>query len=90
MPEGLRQAAEMYVGCIAGAIPKSEYMDKILDAGFVGLEVMKESPIEIPDEILSQYLNPAEVEEFKRGGSSVFSVTVVGSKSGCGCKSGCC
>lgn len=90
MPETLREAAEMYVGCIAGAIPKNEYMDKILDAGFVGLNVVKETPIEIPDEILSEYLSPEEMEQFKRGGSPVFSVTVVGSKSECGCKSGCC
>lgn len=90
IPDGLRQAAQMYVGCIAGAIPKNEYMDKILDAGFVGLVVAKETPIEIPDEILSEYLNTEEIEQFKRGGSTVFSATVVGSKSGCGCKSGCC
>jgi SAM-dependent methyltransferase len=86
MPDALREAAEMYVGCIAGAIPKNEYMDKMLDAGFVGVEVVKETPIEIPD----KYLNAEEIERFKRGGSPVFSVTVVGSKSGCGCKSGCC
>ena len=90
MPETLRGAAEMYVGCIAGAIPKNEYMDKILDAGFVSLDVVKETPIEIPDEILSEYLTAEETEQFKRGGSPVFSVTVVGTKSECGCKSGCC
>lgn len=90
MPEGLRQAAEMYVGCIAGAIPKNEYMDKILDAGFVSLDVVKETPIDIPNEILSEHLNTEEIEQFKRGGSPIYSVTVVGSKSGCGCKNGCC
>lgn len=71
MPETLRGAAEMYVGCIAGAIPKNEYMDKILDAGFVSLDVVKETPIEIPDEILSEYLTAEETEQFKRGGSPV-------------------
>ena len=90
MPEGLRQAAEMYVGCIAGAIPKNEYMDKILDAGFVSLDVVKETPINIPNEILSEHLNTEEIELFKRGGSPIYSVTVVGSKSGYGCKNGCC
>lgn len=90
MPEGLRQAAEMYVGCIAGAIPKNEYMDKILDAGFVSVDVVKETPIDIPNEILSEYLNEEEIEQFKRGESPIYSVTVVGSKSGCGCKNGCC
>ena len=90
MPEGLRQAAEMYVGCIAGAIPKNEYMDKILDAGFVSLDVVKETPIDIPNEILSEHLNTEEIEQFKRGVSPIYSVTVVGSKSGCGCKNGCC
>jgi len=90
MPDGLRQAVEMYVGCIAGAIPKSEYMDKILEAGIVGLDVVKETAIELPDEILSEHLNADEIAQFKNGGSTVFSVTVVGSKSECGCKSGCC
>jgi ubiquinone/menaquinone biosynthesis C-methylase UbiE len=90
IPENLQQAAEMYVGCIAGAIPKSEYMSKILSAGFVALEVVKETPIEIPDEILSQYLSSEDMEQFKKGGSRIFSITVKGSKSSSECKCGYC
>lgn len=90
VPQALRSAAEMYVGCIAGAIPKNEYMEKILDAGFSSLDVVKENAIEIPNELLSQYLSSREIKQFKHDGNPFFSITVVGIKNRCNCKNSCC
>lgn len=92
LPEGIKQAAEMYVGCVAGALPKNEYMDKVLDAGFKQMDVVKETPIRIPDEILGQYLTPEELEKFKADGDCIYSVTVTARKPDggtCDC-GGCC
>lgn len=91
LPQALREAAEMYVGCVAGAIPKNEYMVQIFSAGFSNVKIQTEKAITIPDEILIKYLNAEEFELFKSGTSAIVSITVTGDKpSGCGCDSNCC
>ncbi|MBS1707912.1 MAG: arsenite methyltransferase [Armatimonadetes bacterium] len=35
LPEGVRSDMEAYVGCIAGALERGEYLDKLVAAGFV-------------------------------------------------------
>src|ERR1700755_3131098 len=52
LPGELREAAEMYAGCVSGAIQKQDYLDLINANGFVGVVVQKEKPIIIPDDIL--------------------------------------
>jgi arsenite methyltransferase len=88
LPEALKSAAEMYAGCVAGAIQKDEYLGLIEKNGFVNLIVQKEKPIVIPDDILSGYLSAKEIEQFKTGNTGIFSVTVYAEKS-C-CVPGCC
>lgn len=91
LPQVLKEAAEMYVGCVAGAIPKNEYMVHIFSAGFSNVKIQKEKTITIPDEILVKYLNGEELESFKSGASAIVSITVTGDKPlGCGCGSSCC
>ncbi len=91
LPQVLREAAEMYVGCVAGAIQKNEYMVQIFSAGFSNVKIQKEKSITIPDDILAKYLSAEELELFKNSTSSIVSITVTGDKpSGCGCGSSCC
>ncbi|HET8865703.1 MAG TPA: arsenite methyltransferase, partial [Gracilimonas sp.] len=73
LPEALREDAEMYAGCVAGAIQKETYLDHIKDAGFENITIQKEKPIEIPEDILSQYLNGDEIAEFNSGGTGIYS-----------------
>ena len=49
LPEVIRRSVEAYVGCIAGAILKGEYLDAIEAAGFREIEVLGEDtyPIEL-------------------------------------------
>jgi len=42
--------------------------------------VVKERPITMPDEILSQFLSETELAEFKKAGPIILSVTVYGEK----------
>jgi SAM-dependent methyltransferase len=89
--DSLRNVAEMYAGCISGAIQKDEYLNLIKEAGFESITVQKEKVITIPDDILSNYLSAEEIKEFKESGVGIYSVTVFGRKPSC-CDpgSGCC
>lgn len=82
LPDALKHDAEMYAGCVAGAIQKSEYLGFIEAAGFKNISLQKEKPISIPNDILEKYLNAEEITAFNNGGTGIFSVTVYAEKPG--------
>lgn len=91
LPEALRKDAEMYAGCVAGAIQKDDYLGLIKANGFSNITVQKEKPIHVPDDILKNYLNEEELQSFKSGSTGIFSITVYAEKSKtCGCGTDCC
>jgi ubiquinone/menaquinone biosynthesis C-methylase UbiE len=91
LPHALQKAAEMYVGCVSGAIQKDEYINLIKQVGFESITIQKEKKISIPDDILTAYLSVKEIEEFKNSGTGIYSVTVFARKpSCCAPGSGCC
>lgn len=91
LPQQIINEAEMYAGCVSGAIQKFDYLKMIENAGFVNVEVHKEKVIMIPDEILSNYLNAEQLTNFKQSNTGIFSITVFGEKSkDCGCGTDCC
>lgn len=90
LPDGLQKSAEMYAGCVSGAIQKDEYLSIIEQTGFKNIKIQKEKRITLPDEILKQYLSVEAIEEFKHGKTGIFSITVYAEKpDGC-CGPGCC
>ncbi|HEX9513056.1 MAG TPA: arsenite methyltransferase [Puia sp.] len=80
LPQKIQEAAEMYAGCVSGAIRKETYLELIDVNGFKNITLQKEKPIIIPDDILSQYLSEEEIQAFKQSGTGIFSVTVYGEK----------
>jgi SAM-dependent methyltransferase len=91
LPEALRKDAEMYAGCVAGAIQKEVYLELINSNGFSNVTIQKEKAINIPDDILKNYLNEQELTSFKTGNTGIFSITVYAEKSkSCGCDTECC
>jgi SAM-dependent methyltransferase len=80
LPQALQNAAEMYAGCIAGAIQKDVYLELIQTNGFTNITLQKEKPIVIPDDILNNYLSAAELQQFKAGNTGIFSITVYAQK----------
>jgi len=80
LPEKLRKDAEMYVGCVAGAIGMNEYLQIIENKGFKNVTVHKQKEIVIPANTLSNYLNPDEILRFQNGETGIFSITVSGYK----------
>jgi len=89
LPETLKQAAEMYAGCVSGAIQIEKYLQIIEDCGFSNTKVKKEKLITVPDEILLGYINKQELEEYKNSGLGIYSITVYAEKSVTGCGCGC-
>lgn len=91
LPQQLQSAAEMYAGCVAGAIQKTNYLEMIDKAGFKNVMLQKEKAIIVPDDILKEYINEEEIQAFKNSGVGIFSVTVYAEKpTECGCAPGCC
>jgi SAM-dependent methyltransferase len=80
LPEGLRKDAEMYAGCVSGAVQKDVYLELIRSNGYENITVQKEKPIVIPDDILVNYLSPIELQALKSGSSGIFSITVFAKK----------
>src|SRR3546814_7653246 len=80
LPDVLLKEAEMYAGCVSGAIQKDTYLDLIHASGFVNVTVQKEKAISIPDDILGQYISSDEIAAFRSGNTGICSVTVYGEK----------
>jgi len=80
LPENLRKDAEMYAGCVSGAIEMGEYLQIIKMQGFNNVTVHKQKEIVIPSDIIANYLNPEEIEDFEQNETGIFSITVSGFK----------
>ncbi len=92
LPGKWKQVAELYAGCVSGAIQKDEYLGIINETGFKNVTVQKEKAIHIPDDLLKEYLNEEEIAEYKLGNVQILSVTVYAEKPASCCEpgSGCC
>jgi arsenite methyltransferase len=93
LPGEIKSAAEMYAGCVSGAIQKQTYLELIEKNGFTNITIQKEKPIIVPDDILNNYLTKSQLEEFKQSGTGIYSVTVYAEKPKEACctpGSGCC
>jgi SAM-dependent methyltransferase len=96
LPSKWKEIAELYAGCVSGAIQKSEYLGIIEEAGFTNIALQKDKTIIIPDDILAEYLSQGEVDEYKKGRVRITSITVYADKPAkderkcCDPGSGCC
>jgi arsenite methyltransferase len=81
LPDGIRMAAALYVGCVAGAMPET---------GFDDVRVAERKPVALPDEVLREHLSEAELSTFRESGVGLLSVTVLGTKPGACCGNDCC
>ncbi|MGN6214433.1 arsenite methyltransferase [Parafilimonas sp.] len=80
LPKEIKEAAEMYAGCVAGAIQKQVYLELIEANGFANITIQKDKTIIIPDDILSQYLSADQIAAFKQSGTGIRSITVYAEK----------
>lgn len=82
LPEALRKDAEMYAGCVSGAIQKSEYLALIEKQGFQNVSIQKQKTISLPEDILIKYLPEEQVANFNSAGIGIYSITVFAQKPG--------
>ncbi|MGD8305856.1 MAG: methyltransferase domain-containing protein, partial [Ignavibacteria bacterium] len=80
LPEGLEKSAAMYAGCVAGAVQQEEYIRLIEQAGFTNVEIKKTKVINLPENVLREYLSDDELQIFHDNKIGIFSITVVGYK----------
>ena len=96
LPAKWKEVAELYAGCVTGAVQKEVYLEMITEAGFTGTVLQKEKPIIIPDDVLQNYLTAEEIAAYKQGGTKITSITVYAQKPAkderncCEPGSGCC
>ena len=96
LPAKWKEVAELYAGCVSGAIQQKDYLGIIDETGFVNVGLQKEKEIIIPDDILTNYLSAEEIAQYKKGDTKIVSITVYGEKPAkddrkcCEPGSGCC
>ena len=80
LPLQIKEAAEMYAGCVAGAIQKHVYLELIRSNGFANITIQKDKAIVVPDDILGNYFSLEQIASFKQSGSDIRSITVYAEK----------
>jgi len=80
LPANFKKSAEMYAGCVAGAVQQDEYLALIKKTGFKKIEIKKTKTISLPHEILENYLSKKDIEMFNEKHIGIFSITVTAEK----------
>jgi len=80
LPQPMLHAAEMIAGCVATAIQQDRYLDAIAKAGFSSVEIRKEKTIDLPDDVLKEYLDGEGIARYRSSGATIKSITVSGNK----------
>ncbi len=86
LPESIMDSIEAYIGCVAGAIKRDEYLKTIRNAGFRDVQVLEETsfPVEflsndpVGKAIIEKFKMP--IDEIKEIVKSVISIRVQGRK----------
>lgn len=82
LPEELKGQAELYAGCVSGAMDMEAYLELIRTSGFENVTVQKKKTILLPDDILEKYLTADQIADFAKRNIGIFSITVYAEKPG--------
>jgi len=80
LPDEIRKSAELYVGCVSGAVDNEEYLKTIEQSGFRDVEVHTRKDINLPDDLLKEFLNDDQITTVKNSDIGIYSITVSGYK----------
>lgn len=82
LPEAVREAAGLYVGRIAGALPRDACLARVAAAGLDEVRIVEARPIPLPDAALEPHLDPAAIAAFRKSGVELRSVTLLARPAG--------
>lgn len=74
----LRKSAELYAGCVSGALEQDEYISIIKNTGFENVEIKRTKVISLPDSLLKKYLDEKSIQMVRENLEGIFSITVTG------------
>ncbi|HMA53197.1 MAG TPA: arsenite methyltransferase [Acidobacteriota bacterium] len=80
LPAKLQSLAELYVGCVAGALSHEEYLGIIRETGFGAIAVRASHKLDLPDEYLLEHVGADALAAYRASGAAVLSITVVGER----------
>jgi len=80
MSEELQKSAELYAGCVSGAIDKEDYLAIIKDTGFKNVEIKQSIKTDIPDDLINKYLSNEGKKDYLEQLQGIYSITVVAYK----------
>jgi len=76
LPQGLRNDAAMYAGCVSGALQKEEYLNIVRNAGFKNLIIQVEKHMDLEDAIYLKYFTGEEMKAFKESSKGIYTMTL--------------
>ncbi|MBI2441331.1 MAG: arsenite methyltransferase [Lentisphaerae bacterium] len=85
LSEKIAKSAEMYAGCVAGALKRDDYIAKIKKAGFKEISVIKEDPVRFldyigSDKVLGDLVKNMSDKELEEINSTVMSIKISATK----------
>ncbi|MFC1708933.1 arsenite methyltransferase [Candidatus Omnitrophota bacterium] len=85
LPQNVKESAQMYSGCIAGALQKDDYIEKINKAGFSQVNIVKEDAVQVSDyigsdKVISDIAKDMSEEEIKNIDKAVVSIKISAKK----------
>jgi arsenite methyltransferase len=80
LPVKLKEAADLYAGCIGGAIQQNDYLNIIKEFGFKNVKVLKVKEVNVPDNIFLNVISSEELESYKTLKAKILSITVSAKK----------
>ena len=85
LSEKVSKSAEMYAGCVAGALKRDDYIARIKNAGFKKVSVIKEDPVRFldylgSDKIVSNLVENMSENEIEEINSAVVSIKISAKK----------
>jgi len=90
LPEAYKESAELYAGCVSGAITIEENVEMLKLAGFINIKVQKRNKIDIPSGAKLSRNNSQEVLLKENQAVGIYSVAISGEKPEDCCDSDCC
>lgn len=80
LPQAVREAAELYAGCVSGAMEQEAYLALLRESGFEEVKVVQERSVMPSSEVLASVAPEAAEALLDQPSGSLLSITVCGTR----------